>query len=377
MLDFNIVKESSLPLHLQLLDELRQHIQSGTLKPHDRLPGEWELVQALDISRATIQRAWQVAQEEGLIYRIAGKGTFVAEPQPNSASRSTSNAVGFLMPEYRGAFAAQMLTGAERVLRKHGLRVNFAVTERNYDEERRLLDALAEDGTCGCILVPSHDMTQFGADYITSLSLPAVLMDRPINGATLPCVTSNNYEGGRIATQHLLSLGHQRILFVARPHLHMFPVAERYRAYGDAMRIYDLTPAPPFLLRSPREMSSSEAYLDQDVSEIEPLIALLQSDERPTAIFAVNDWIAIKVQRAIAAAGLRQPEDISLMGYDDLEIAQYQTPPLTTVAQNATLIGAEAARRLITIIEGDADEGILTLIPTQLIVRGSTAPAPK
>lgn len=373
MLDFTIVKESSLPLHLQLLDELRQHIQAGTLKPNDRLPGEWELVQALDISRATIQRAWQAAQEEGLIYRIAGKGTFVAEPQ----SAPSSNAIGFLMPEYRGAFAAQMLTGAERVLRKHGLRVNFAVTDRNPEEERRLLNNLTKDGASGCIIVPSHDMTQFGADLLTGMSFPVVLMDRPVNGASLPCVTSNNYEGGRIATQHLLSLGHERILFVARPHLHMFPVAERYRAYGDVMRIYDHTPAPPFLLRSPREMSSYEAYLDQDQSEIEPLIALLQSDQRPTAIFAVNDWIAIKVQRAIAAAGLRQPDDISLIGYDDLEIAQYQTPPLTTIAQNATLIGAEAARRLITMIEGDAHEGILTLIPTELVVRGSTAPPPK
>jgi GntR family transcriptional regulator, arabinose operon transcriptional repressor len=373
MLDFNLVKESPLPLHLQLLDELRQHIHSGALKPHDRLPGEWELVQALDISRATIQRAWQAAQEEGLIYRIAGKGTFVAEPQV----APSSNAVGFLIPEYRGAFAAQMLSGAERVLRKHGLRVSFAVTDRDPSEERRLLDALMEDGACGCIFVPSQDTAQHAAELLASLRFPAVLMDRPINGAALPCVTSNNYEGGWLATHHLLSLGHERILFVARPHLHLFPVAERYRAYGDALRSKGITPERPFLLQTQREMSSYEAYLDHDETEIQPLINLLKSKQRPTAIFAVNDWIAIKVQRAIAAAGLRQPDDLSLVGFDDLDIAQYQNPSLTTVAQNAALIGAEAARRLITMIEGDAHEGILTLIPVELIVRGSTAPPPK
>lgn len=374
MLDFNLVKESSLPLHLQLLDELRHRIKSGVLNPHDRLPGEWELVEALDISRATIQRAWQAAQEEGLIYRVAGKGTFVSEPYTGPGS----NAVGFFIPEYRGTSAVQMLNGAERVLRKQGLRVRFASTDRNASEESRLLQDLANEGACGCILVPSHESVRHGLDVLSGLQFPLVLMDRPINGITLPCVTSNNYEGGWQAMQHLLSLGHERILFVARPHLHLYPVAERYRAYTDAMRTQELEPLPPFLLQSQREMSSYEAYLQQEDSEMEPLITLLQSDphQRPTAIFAVNDWIAIKVQRAIVSAGLHNPDDVSLVGFDDLDIAQYQTPPLTSVAQNTASIGAEAARRLITMIEGEAHDGILTLIPTQLIVRASTASPP-
>jgi DNA-binding LacI/PurR family transcriptional regulator len=122
-------------------------------------------------------------------------------------------------------------------------------------------------------------------------------------------------------------------------------------------------------------MSAYEAYLSSDSSEIEPLMAYLKTAACPTAIFAVNDWMALKVQRAIAAVGLKNPQDISVVGFDDLDIAQYQNPPLTTVAQDAHLIGAEAARRLITLMEGDASREILTLLPTTLIVRGSTAPA--
>jgi len=370
MTDFNVSHENSLPLHLQLLDELRHQIKSGVLMPHDRLPSEWELVKSLNISRATIQRAWQAAQDEGLIYRVAGKGTFVAAPLVMTAR----GVVGFSIPEYRGTFAVQMLEGAERVLRDHGFRVQFTSTERDVHEENRLLRQLMHDGAVGCILVPARASLASHLLASAEFKLPVVLMDRPVNGIVLPCVTSNNYEGGQQAMEHLTGLGHRRIIFLARPHLDLWPVAERYHAYQDAMRRVNAEPKPPFLIGGDSEMSSYEAYLQHDDAEIQPLVNLLRSPDRPTAIFAVNDWMALKAQRAISLAGLRNPEDVSLVGFDDLDIAQYQTPPLTTIAQNAASIGAGAARLLITLIQGKQRDSILTLVPTRLVVRGSTMP---
>lgn len=372
MSDFKLSKQSSLPLHLQLLDELRHRIKSGLYQAHDRLPGEWELVESLRISRATIQRAWQAAQEEGLIYRVAGKGTFVAD----APSSNVRGIVGFFIPEYRGTFAVQMLSGAERVLRRHGLRVHFASTDRNIGEEDRLLRALMADGSSGCILVPSRGPSSKRVLLSPELKLPVVLMDRPIDGIQLPCISSNNYEGGLMAMQHLIGLGHRRILLVARPHLDLWTIAERYRAYRDALQQIGETPQPAFLIGGGHEMSSYEAYLEDDDREILPLVEHLRTPDRPTAIFAVNDWMALKVQRAISLAGLSNPDDVSVVGFDDLDIAQYQTPPLSTVAQNAAGIGAEAARRLITLIEGEQSSSIITLIPTELVVRASTAAPP-
>ena len=370
MLTFNVSHQSPLPLHLQLLDELRHKIKTGVLKPHDRLPGEWELVETLNISRATIQRAWQAAQDEGLIYRVMGKGTFVAEPPVTNSSEF----VGFFIPEYRDTFAVQMLGGAERVLRQHGYRVQFANTDRNIEEENRLLKALVKDGATGCLLVPGSRGT--AAHWLASgeCRLPIVLMDRPINGLVLPCVTSNNYEGGLQAMEHLIELGHRRIVFLARPHLELWSVSERYRAYQDAMRRNGTQPQAPVLIGEDGEMSSFEAYLEHDDARLLPLVDLLKSPQRPSAIFAVNDWMAMKAQRAITLAGLNNPGDVSLIGFDDLDIAKYQTPPLSTIAQNGAAMGAEAARRLLTLVEGEQRESILTLIPTRLIVRASTAP---
>lgn len=370
---FKIARDSSLPLHLQLLDELRHKIKSGELEPETQLPSEWELVEQLGISRATIQRAWQSAQDEGLIYRVAGKGTFVASPEPDADQRS---AIGFFIPEYRGTFAVEMLRGAERVLREHGYHVQFASTDRNIEEENRLLQKLMNDGVNGCIIVPTRGPASGRLLASDKLKVPIVLMDRPVNGLLLPCVTSNNYVGGLQAMNHLVDLGHREIIFVARPHLDLWPVSERYRAYKDVMFRSGATPQDPFLIGDDHELSSYEAYLQEDDEEIIPLVELLQSPKCPTAIFAVNDWMALRVQWAITLAGLRNPEDVSVVGFDDLDIAQYQQPPLTTVAQNTSLIGAEAARRMITLVKGEQHENILTLVPTQLIIRSSTAPPP-
>lgn len=371
MIEFRISKDSSMPLHVQLLDDLRHKVVTGELKPHDMLPGELELVEALKVSRATLQRAWQSAQEEGLIYRVAGKGTFVAEPRKQPASR---NAVAFIVPEHHGTFAVQLLAGAEQVLRKQGYSLLFSTTDRALAEENRLLTQFGNEGVKGIILVPVRSGLSNRVLTAGQLSFPVVLMDRPVNGVIFPCVTSNNYAGGLQVMDHLLRLGHQRILFVARPHMDLWPVAERYRAYQDALHLQGLEALPPLLIGGDAEMSSYEAYASPDRGETEPLIDLLKQPRRPTAIFAVNDWMAVRAQRAIAVAGLNNPDDVSVVGFDDLDIAQYQTPPLTTVAQNAHLMGAEAARRLITLMEGDANREILTLLPTTLIVRASTAP---
>lgn len=372
MIEFKISKDSSLPLHIQLLDELRHKIMIGQLKPHDQLPGEWEMVNTLNISRATIQRAWQSAQEEGLIYRVPGKGTFVAQPKKENTGR---NAIGFIIPEYRGTFAILLLSGAERVLRQKGYSVQFASTDRDIDEENRIVQELADDGVSGLILVPARGESIQGRLLASNtLGVPVVLMDRPLNGVVLPCVSSNNYVGGLQAMHHLIDLGHRDILFVARPHLDLWSVSERHRAYQDALHQIGVTPRDALLLGGDREMSSYEAYLSHDDNEIEPLVDYLRRPDRPTAIFAVNDWMALKAQRAIQLAGLSNPTDVSVIGFDDLDIAQYQNPPLTTIAQDAALMGAEAARRLLTIIEGEGQQSILTLIPTRLVERQSTAP---
>jgi DNA-binding LacI/PurR family transcriptional regulator len=367
----DISKASPLPLHIQLLDDLRHKVLTGGLKPHDQLPGEWELARELNISRTTIQKAWQSAEEEKLIYRIPGKGTFVAEPQTSSAVRT---ALGLVIADFRSTFAAHLVRGAERVLRQRNYRVQVAASEYSIEEENRVLQQMRDDGVRGYIVwaVQSDNSQRFLSQL--SQSTPVVLGVRPVSQLHLPCVTSNNYDGGMQAMEHLTGLRHRKIAFLARPHLHLWTVSERYRAYCDALRHIGEEPAPPILIGNDQELSSYDAYLTNDETSLEPLIARLRQPDRPTAIFAVNDWMAIRILRATAAVGLRVPDELSLVGFDNHEVGKALTPPLTTIAQNGDMLGAEAAHRLLNLVEGEPIQEVLTLLPTQLIVRGSTAP---
>lgn len=370
MSKFDIQRDSSLPLHMQLLDELRHKVMTGILKPHERLPGEWELANELSISRATVQKAWHSAEEEGLLYRVPGKGTFVAEPLAQANARNT---IGMLMPDFRGTLAVHLLSGVERVMRRHGYSIHLAGTEYKIDEENRLLRQMQLDGIRGCIVWAMRSTSSDRLLATIGAEMPVVLIDRPLAGVTLPCVTSNNYMGGRQAMQHLIGLGHRNIAFLARPHLDMYTVKERYRAYEEAMREANLPVRPPILIGDENELSSYDAYITADEAVLAPLVELLRQPDRPTAIFAVNDWMAMRALRAAFRANVRVPEDISLVGFDNLDVSEYLIPPLTTIAQNTDLLGSEAARRLLTLIEGEPIQETLTLLPTQLVVRQSTS----
>ncbi|MBN8595412.1 MAG: GntR family transcriptional regulator [Anaerolineae bacterium] len=368
-MQFNIQKSGSTPLHMQLLDELRHWIMTGLVNPHERLPGEWELALELEISRATIQKAWQNAEEEGLIYRVPGKGTFIGEPRPKNA---TTQSIALIVPDFRGTFAVHMLSGVERVLRRRGYQVQLASSEYTLHEENRILRQFQADGVCGAILwgvnAPKENRIGGTIDQL----MPIVLIDRPLPGTSLPLVASNHYQGGIQAMKHLLELGHHRIAFLARPHLDLWSVSERYRAYRDALHDAEIESLPPILIGDDQELSSYTAYAQADEATLAPLIEMLVRPDRPTAIFASNDWMAIRAIRAAHSAGLRLPEELSLVGFDNLDVSEYLSPPLTTVAQNTDLLGSEAARRLLALIEGESTLDVLTLVPTQLIIRRST-----
>lgn len=366
---FSISKSSPIPLHTQLLNELRHAILSGKLKPHERLPGEYALITDLHVSRSTVQRAWQTAQDEGLIYRIPAKGTFVSPPP---ATRPVSQFIGCIVAEFRYTFDGSLLDGAEELLRARGFRLLFAQSERSVEEENRLLRSMCEEGVAGILLWPVSDNA--AERYLTSpaCSVPVVLLDRPVPGVSLPCVASQNYEGGRQAMEHLLSLGHRAIAFVAWPPLDLRPVAERYRAYRDAMEAAGLQPRPVIQLGEPVEAVNYRRYAEQAGEDVSYLADVLRRPDRPTAIFAMNDLVASLVLRAAQQVGLDVPGDLSLVGFDNLELAERTDPPLTTVAQNTALMGREAVRRLLAQIEGDPPQDILTLLPTRLLVRTST-----
>jgi GntR family transcriptional regulator, arabinose operon transcriptional repressor len=372
--DVKISHESIFSLHVQLHNQFRHFILSGRWPAGTRLPSELQLQDHLNISRSTIRLALQSAEVEGLIERIPGKGTFVKEA---TRMNSGKKFIAFVTSGFESDFNRLLLNGAESVVRCSHHRIVFC-SPPNSDEERKLLGQLQRDNVSGILLWPHSDLTY--PDHLDHRSgyqtLPIVMMDRTFEGLEYDCVTSDNYGGGRMIMQHLLELGHRRIAFCSHNRF-VLPVLERLRAYNDMLQEAGIEVMEPWLLAAGSgEVSAGQALraaANPNSPEIRQILNCLKQEPQPTAVFAVNDHVAIIVARAAKYLGLRIPEDLSIGGFDDTDIALYLETALTTVAQDSFLIGKRSAELLIERLEGYNGPPRTEILPVELRVRSSTA----
>lgn len=374
--DIQLHEESLYSLHVQLYQNLRRLIYTGHWPTNSLVPSEQVISKHLEISRSTVRLAFQRAELEGLIRRMPGKGTFVAFSRPNGGQ---SGSIAFISPfQPLSEWGAMILNGAESAARTRGYRLLFC--KRNEDQrEVQLLQELQDDNIAGILLWPEAG-TSPAQDEIESyqqVHVPVVLMDRAIQGIDYDCVTSENYAGASMLMQHMVELGHRHIVFVTHRCIHLLTVSERFRAYEDVMRQANLTPSQPWLIgdgfRETDERQILDPASDAGAVEIMQIIRYIQeTTPRPTAIFALNDNIAILVMRAAALLGIQVPHELSIAGFDDMPFTVCLNIPLTTVAQDTMAIGRQAAHLLINRIEGWDAPPTIELIPTQLKVRLST-----
>jgi LacI family transcriptional regulator len=260
-------------------------------------------------------------------------------------------------------FSSELLKGIASELRDSGLALIVYSGGMSGEEgwERRYLSRLSDTLADGTILVTP---TVLDVDS----SHPIVAVDPHIGGSAIPTVASQNYEGAVAATEHLIGLGHRRIGFLGgRPDLESARRREAgYRAALEAAGI-----------RFEPELIQVGGYTEETAQH--PAEALLGLPERPTAIFASNDLSAIQVLRTAREFGLRVPDDLALVGFDNIPESALTEPPLTTVDQSIQAQGREAVRILIGLINepsspSEPSEPVHLLLPTQLIVRRSSAP---
>jgi DNA-binding LacI/PurR family transcriptional regulator len=194
-------------------------------------------------------------------------------------------------------------------------------------------------------------------------SIPTVFIDKMGQGSHATYVKSDNIDGARQATEHLLALGHRRIACLTGSTVELSGLE---RLLGCQQTLAQAGIALDVGLVRQSGWNVDEAY--------ETARVLLAERRDFTAIVAGSDYMALGILRALTEQGLRVPEDVSLVGFDDLDFCQYVTPSLTTVRLDRAAMGRGAVQRLITIIEGA--EASPLIVPTQLVVRKSTGPAP-
>lgn len=305
------------------------------------------------VSAETRERVLEAARELGYVPNVVAR----------SLVRSRSYAIGVIVPDLRNPFFAEVISGAERVVSEAGYAVLLCET-REISRDRHI-QTLLERQVDGMMM-----------DAIGASSLPqsmvagvnVVLIDEPPD--RWPGVASDAIGAGRLAAEHLLQLGHRRFGFLG-PATNVHATRMRERGFSQTLAASGITLESAMLRRVAATAAGGQVGMR----------VLLNQKRRPTAVFCINDLVAAGALKVCSLEGVRVPDEISIVGCDDIELASLLVPELTTIAIPARELGARAARLLLQALQESGEDGKTPARPrktiaSRLVIRGTTAPPP-
>ncbi|MBM7567963.1 substrate-binding domain-containing protein [Paenibacillus sacheonensis] len=369
------MKEQPTPKYQQLKEEIISWIAKAEFKPHDKLPSENEIAGRFGFSRQTVRQALGELESEGWLYRSQGKGTFVAEAErsPSMTESQQKLTVGVMTTHISDYIFPKILRGVESALRLRGARMLLASTDNEKEREREsLASMLLQQQLGGLIIEPTKSAEgNPNLDYFLALEarkIPFVMLNGRYSDLDAPCVRVDDELGGYRAAEHLAKLGHRRIAGFFKTD--DFQGVDRMRGFMRCLRERKLTLQPDFLVRYATE--------EKRTKPADALAELLRRDsaERPTAIVCYNDELAVRLLDVVRLNGMAVPADLSMVGFDDANLATATEVKLTTLEHPKTRMGEDAVALLMKLMnERGAREtaGDIVYDP-KIIVRQSTAP---
>ncbi len=299
--------------------------------------------------------------------------------RPNRAARQLRTGriqvIGLVVPSVANPFWGTFARHLEAAALEAGYHVLLCNSERDPDRERRYVEELWADGIRGVVLCSSLPSLEHLVPMVRN-GLGLVAFDRTAQVGDPPSLVNislDNVVGAQLATRHLLELGHRRLAFVSGS-LRSVNRRERFRGFSDALESYGLDPGEAIVWSG----AADRPYGDLDAAGLGRTAAgeLLAAERPPTAIVAINDMCALGVCAGIRDSGLRVAEDVSVIGFDDIVLADLASPPLTTIRQPLPKMAAAAFAHLRVGIEStEPVAGQSLLMRPELVVRGSTGPA--
>ena len=301
-----------------------------------------------DVAEETLVRIQQIVNELGYTSSLAAR---------SMRSRKT-NVIGAIIIDLSDPFSTELIKGIDRAIREFNYDLivytsgrTAAITETAWEREHvTRLNGSITDG----IIIATPTTTNFSSAY------PLVTVDPHVEDGHFPAVISTNRDGALAAMEYLISLGHQRIGFIGG-RTDLQSALRRFQGYKDGLRQANLPIDPPLIQTG--DFTRQAGYTGAQT--------LLSLSNPPTAIFAANDQSAIGVIEAAQEAGVRVPEDLSVMGFDNIPEAAYINGGITTVDQFIDRMGYMAVEMLVNLIQKNPVESLLHRVPTQLIVRNT------
>lgn len=316
------------------------------------------------VSIATVSRTFadplSVSEAlRGRVYEAARALNYRASRAARALRVGTSQTVGVVIPDLQNPFFTGVVRGIDLVLQAAGYTLLLSNADEDAAREHKMLETLLADGVAGIIFVP---INQGRGSYAQLLAPPvqAVAVDRlPVN-LHADLVTVDNIEGTRLGVDHLVALGHRRVALLGGPSRHSTAI-ERDQGYRQALRAAGLALRAELVYRG--DFREPGGY--------QGMTALLAVRPRPTAVFVANNLMTLGALRALHEAGLRIPDDMALVGFDDVPWATSLNPPLTAVSQPSQEIGSTAADLLLDRLARPERTVRHVILQTRLIVRAS------
>ena len=326
-----------------------------------------DIAREAGVSTATVSRVFNQPEKVSALTRdrveaVIARHHYVSDGLARGLASRRSRTLGLVIPTIMNSIYASSTQAIQQAAQEAGYTVLVGISEFSAEEEALLIHRLLERRVQGLILTGRERRPDL-YEKVRRNRTPFVITWRVSRDGALPSISFDNYQAARAAVEHLSSLGHRRIgLICGRTDVNDRAL-DRRQAFEDALDAAGIAPDPGLIFERSFEFVDGRAAMHK----------MLANAERPTAVFCANDIQAIGAMYECQEAGVRVPQDMSIVGFDDLPIARYVSPQLTTIRVPAAEMGARAARSIIDAIEAGGEVSPCELA-TDLIVRGTTAP---
>lgn len=351
-------------MYKTIAEELKRQILQNAYSPGSKLPSELALAEKYNVSRITSRKSIDLLTEQNLVKRVQGSGTYVVDVLPDSPSNGTNKPlVSLLLPfDNENGTLIDFIHSVTESLNSRGFFVSIHNSEWDFEKEHKLLKNIFTSNIDGMIFFPISSRKNL--DVICEMvaaKAPFVVVDSCYANLPVHCVSSNNLEGTRQITNHILEKGHRNIAFFSYEYLDFnTTIRDRYlgfcKAHSDmnlkvnerinviGFRDNVLNEQPQFKIKLSSGVSN-RTYKNELIKCLKRMIQL-----KVTAIVAEHDALAIDIMMVAEEIGIRIPEDISVVGFDDIPLVSRMHIPLTTVKQDFNAMGIMASNLLVDFI---------------------------
>jgi DNA-binding LacI/PurR family transcriptional regulator len=331
-----------------------------------RRPTIYDVARLAGVSTATVSRALNGTAPiadgtRAAIERAIEQLGYRPNPIARSLVTRSTQTIALLLPDITNPFYAELVSGIQQRMSEGDQSMLLCTTNGDPEQEARylrLLRAKHVDGALVDGLGLSHDRI---AAFVED-GFPIVCLDRDVDFPTIPLVQVDNHLGARLATDYLVSLGHRRIAHITGAPA---PISDlRAAGYREALNAAGIDPDPALVADGDFTEAGGHAAMR----------ALLESGARFSAVFCANDLSAMGALNSVLSSGRKVPLDLSIIGFDDVRLSPYTSPPLTTIHQPAAEMARHATELLLDLIRGEQPQTMRRLFAPTLVVRGSTGP---